>query len=185
MEDCEIVELYFARSEEAIQKTKQKYGAFCFHIANNILNSKEDAEECELDSYLRVWNAVPPKKPIPLKSYLAKIVRNLALQRYEYYSAKKRNTELEVAFCELEECIPDASNVEGQLNQQELSKAMNDFLLKIDRGQRILFVRRYWYTDSIKDIASRFGISESKVKSSLFRTRNRLRTYLKKEGFLL
>lgn len=184
MDDAQIIQLYFERSEDAIEKTKIKYGDFCFHIANNILKSKEDAEECENDAYLRVWNAIPPQRPNVLKSYLGKIVRNLALQRYEYYSAQKRNVELEIAFSELEECIVGLRSVEGQFDAGDLEKSVNCFLHTIDRETRIIFVRRYWYADSMKEIAARFGISESKVKSSLFRTRNKLRTYLQKGGFM-
>ncbi len=184
MDDSQLIQLYFERSEEAINKTKIKYGNFCFCIANTILKSKEDAEECESDAYLRVWNAIPPQKPSMLKSYLGKIVRNLALQRYEYYSAQKRNTELEIAFSELEECIVGLKGVEGQYDADDLGRSVNCFLHTIDRESRIIFVRRYWYTDSIKEIAVRFGISESKVKSSLFRTRNKLKVYLQKGGFM-
>ncbi|MDF2845683.1 MAG: polymerase sigma-70 factor, subfamily, partial [Herbinix sp.] len=106
MEDSQIIELYFKRSEAAIKETKAKYGRLCYHIAFNILNSKEDAEECENDTYLRTWNSIPPKEPDPLPAYLGKIVRNLALQKYEYYTAKKRNRNLELVYNELEECIP-------------------------------------------------------------------------------
>lgn len=184
MDDSQIIELYFERSEDAIKKTKIKYGNFCFRIAQNILKSKEDAEECENDAYLRAWNSISPRKPAVLKSYLGKIVRNLALQRYEYYSAKKRNAELEIAFSELEECVVGSRSVEGQYDAGDLGRAVSRFLHTIDREPRILFVRRYWFTDSVKEIAARFGISESKVKSSLFRTRNKLKVYLQKGGFL-
>jgi RNA polymerase sigma-70 factor (ECF subfamily) len=184
MDDAQIIQLYFERSEDAIEKTKIKYGDFCFHIANNILKSKEDAEECENDAYLKLWNAIPPQRPNVLKSYLGKIVRNLALRRYEYYSAQKRNVELEIAFSELEECIVGLKSVEGQFDVGDLEKSVNRFLHTIDREPRIIFVRRYWYADSMKEIAARFRISESKVKSSLFRTRNKLRIYLQKEGFM-
>lgn len=185
MDDSQIIQLYLKRSEDAIEETKIKYGNYCFRIADNILKSKEDAEECENHAYLRAWGSIPPQKPIVLKSYLGKIVRNLALQRYEYYSAKKRNAELEIAFSELEECVFDLVSVEGQCDAGDLGRAVNCFLHAIDREPRIIFVRRYWYTDSVKEISARFGISESKVKSSLFRTRNKLKVYLQKEGFII
>lgn len=183
MDDLQIIQLYFERSEDAIEKTRIEYGNFCFCVANNILKNKEDAEECENEAYWKAWNAIPPKKPDALKPYLGKIVRNLALQRYEYDSAQKRNTELEIAFSEMEECIAGLKSVEGQFDADDLGRSVNCFLHTIDRESRMIFVRRYWYADSIKQISARFGISESKVKSSLFRTRNKLKVYLRKGGF--
>lgn len=182
MDDCEIVKLYLERSEDAIAKTKSKYGKFCCRLAFNILKNREDSEECENEAYLKLWNAIPPQKPDALMPYLGKIIRRLSLQRYEYYTAKKRNAKLETAFCELEECIAEPRDIESQYSAEELSKAINYFLHGIDSESRKIFVRRYWYTDSIKQIAVRFEISQSKVKSSLFRTRNRLKSELMKEG---
>lgn len=185
MDDSQIIQLYLERSEDAIEKTKLKYGNFCFRIAHNILKNKEDAEECEIDAYLKVWSSIPPQKPSILKPYLGKIVRNLALQRYEYYSAQKRNSKLEIAFSEIEECVTGLRSIEGEYDAEDLGKAVSRFLHATDREPRIIFIRRYWYTDSVKEIAVRFGISESKVKSSLFRTRNKLKFYLQKEGFFI
>ena len=185
MEDSQIIKLYLERSESAIKETKTKYGKLCLHIAYNILRSTEDAEECENDTYLRAWNSIPPKEPNSLSAYLGKIVRNLALQKHEYYSAKKRNSDLDLAYNELEECIASPSDIESQYNEGELGRVIDTFLRKIDRESRIIFIRRYWHTDSIIQIASHFDISESKVKSSLFRTRKKLRIYLEKEGYIL
>lgn len=185
MEDCQIIELYLERSENAIKETKFKYGKFCFRIAHNILRNNEDAEECENDTYLKAWNSIPPNMPNLLLAYLGKIVRNLALQKYEYYSAKKRNKDLELAFNELEDCIAGTYDIENQYNEGQLGRTIDTFLRSIDREARIIFVLRYWNADSVKEIASRFDISESKVKSSLFRTRNKLKIYLVEEGYVL
>jgi RNA polymerase sigma-70 factor (ECF subfamily) len=185
MEDSQIIELYFKRSEAAIKETKAKYGRLCYHIAFNILNSKEDAEECENDTYLRTWNSIPPKEPHPLPAYLGKIVRNLALQKYEYYTAKKRNRNLELVYNELEECIPGGFDLDDHYSEGQLSELIDIFLRGIDKDSCIIFVLRYWHTNSIKVIATRFHMSESKVKSSLFRTRNKLKLYLEEEGYYL
>lgn len=185
MEDRELLALYLRRSEEAISGTKQKYGRLLFSIANRILNSREDAEECENETYLRAWNAIPPKRPEPFFPYLGKIARNLALHRYEYYGAEKRGTAAEELFWELEECIAAPESTESHFSAQELGRMISDFLRKTDREARVLFVRRYWYADSVKELAARFGFSESKVKSSLSRTRKRLRIYLEEEGYTL
>lgn len=183
MEDLQIIELYFARSENAIKETKSKYGKRFLRIAYNILRNAEDAEECENDTYLRAWNSIPPKEPVPLSAYLSKITRNLALQKYEYYSAKKRNKNMELIFDELEDCIPGSDDPESHYKEGELGKAIDAFLRGIDREDRTIFILRYWHSDSVKEIAKRFHFSESKVKSSLFRSRNKLRTYLVKEGY--
>jgi RNA polymerase sigma-70 factor (ECF subfamily) len=183
VEDQQIIELYLKRSENAIKETKIKYGRLFFRIAYNILRNHEDSEECENDTYLKAWSSIPPKEPNPLSAYLGKIARNLALQKYEYYSAKKRNTDLELAFNELEDCIPSNYDTESRYQEGELGRAIDAFLRSIDREARIIFVLRYWHADSVKAIASRFHISVSKVKSSLFRTRNRLKTYLMEEGY--
>lgn len=185
MEDSELLALYLQRSEEAIAKTGEKYGRLLFSIADRILKNREDAEECENETYLRAWNAIPPKEPDPFFPYLGKIARNLALQRYEYYTAQKRSAQLTEIFGELEECAADLESVESRFSAQELGRAISAFLRGADREARLLFVRRYWYADSVKELAARFGFSESKVKTSLFRTRNRLKLYLEKEGFSL
>ena len=179
MEDRQILELYFARRQEAISETKAKYGAFCLRIAGNILQSREDAEECENDVYLKAWNAIPPSAPDPLAPYLGKLARNLALNRYAYLHAQKRNPELTVVFEELEDC---AAGLEPR-EDGEIARAISRFLGGEQKEARVLFMRRYWYGDSIRDIAARFAFSESKVKSSLLRTRRKLKLYLEKEGF--
>ena len=183
MEDRQIVELYLKRCERAIQESRLKYGKLCNRIAFNILRCIEDAEECENDTYLKAWNSIPPKEPQPLSPYLCKIVRNLALHKYEYYNAGKRNKNLELAFSELEECLPSTSEIDSHFKEGEIGLAIDRFLRGIDQDARRIFLLRYWSAASVKEIASRFAVSESKVKSSLFRTRNKLKTYLKKEGY--
>jgi RNA polymerase sigma-70 factor (ECF subfamily) len=183
MEDRQIVELYLKRSEQAIQESKLKYGTLCNRIAFNILRCKEDAEECENDTYLKAWNSIPPKEPQPLSPYLCKIVRNLALHKYEYYNAGKRNKNLELAFSELEECLPGTNGIDSHYHEGVIVQAIDRFLRGIDGDSRKIFILRYWSAASVKEIASRFAVSESKVKSSLFRTRNKLKTYLKEEGY--
>lgn len=183
MEDEKIIDLYFKRSESALAETSIKYGSYCKAIANNILSSYEDSEECENDAYRVLWERIPPEKPSYFKGYLGKIVRNLALTRYEYNTAKKRNSKFHVVLSELEECIPSNTSIEEQVQEREISKEISTFLKSIDKEKRIIFVKRYWYSDSIEDIALHMGISESKVKSILFRIRKKLKIHLEREGY--
>lgn len=181
MDDSSIINLYINRSEQAILETKKKYGRYCRTIARNILSNHLDVEECESDTYLATWNTIPPQQPKELKVFLGRIIRNIALDKYSYNTAKKRNKEFEVILNELEECIPANSTVEMEYEEGEIAKLMNQFLYMLEEEKRNLFIRRYWYSDSIAEIASRFHMSQSKVKSSLFRIRNKLKTYLEKE----
>ncbi|MGN0504962.1 MAG: RNA polymerase sigma factor [Lachnospiraceae bacterium] len=185
MNDEQITALFFQRSETAIAQAQEKYGKLCFSVAKNILPDTRDAEECVNDACLRAWNAIPPEHPRSLGAYLARITRNLALDRYTYNSAAKRNTALTSAFEELEDSLPDLRNgVEDHMEQQEFRHFINHFLKAQTKENRIFFIRRYWYGESISDISSACGVSEEKVKSSLFRTRTRLRTAMKKEELL-
>ena len=186
MNDEQITELFFQRSELAIAQAQQKYGKLCVSVAKNILPDARDAEECVNDACLRAWNAIPPEHPRSLGAYLARITRNLAIDRYTYNSAAKRSTALTSAFEELEDSLPDLKHeVEDHLAQQEFRYFLNHFLKAQSKENRIFFIRRYWYGESISDISSACGVSEEKVKSSLFRTRNRLRTAMKKEGIAI
>ena len=186
MDDAVIIDLFWARSESAIIETDAKYGRYCSTIAMNILQSAEDARECVNDTYLNAWNAIPPDRPSILSSFLGKITRNLSLNRYKEQRRKKRGgDEVSLILDELEGCVPSFGGVEAETDSNAGIKAIDTFLLSLDAGARIIFVRRYWYADSILSIASRFQLSESKVKSMLFRTRNRLRIYLEKEGIQL
>ncbi|MFD2114600.1 RNA polymerase sigma factor [Paenibacillus yanchengensis] len=182
MEDQEIVHLYLQRSQQAILETKRKYGAYCRTIARNILSSARDMEECENDTYLAVWNAIPPTKPRKLSVFLGRIIRNIALDKHSYNTAKKRYREFEVILSELESCLASTDTVETAFEAGELANEINHFLYGIEEQARNLFIRRYWYSDSIANLSIRFNMSNSKVKSILFRTRNKLRAYLVKEG---
>lgn len=186
MEDTEIIELYWQRSEQAIQETDRKYGSYCKSIIHNILQNKEDTEECVDDTWLHTWNAIPTERPYEFRTWLGRIARNLAFDRYRRMTAKKRGgREMDVLMSELEDCIPSAQTVEKEWEDAELAKLINCFLEKQKKENRMIFIRRYYYSDSVKQIAKRFGISESKVKSSLFRIRNSLREYLEKEGIVI
>jgi RNA polymerase sigma-70 factor (ECF subfamily) len=186
MDDRQIIELYWARSEHAIAETDLKYGKMCSRIAYNILENSQDTEECVNDTYLKVWSVIPPTRPVKLPAFLAKITRNLALHRYEKYTADKRGGgEATIALDELAECIPDPNSVENQIDNRLLVDKLNEFLEGIQPDARRIFLRRYWEVCSIREIAEIYGISESKVKVSLFRTRGKLRSFLEQEGIAL
>ncbi|WP_405105432.1 sigma-70 family RNA polymerase sigma factor [Paenibacillus sp. FSL K6-1217] len=182
MEDQGIIQLYLQRSQQAIAETRSKYGAYCRAIARNIVASPSDMEECENDTYLAAWNAIPPNQPRRLKVFLGRITRNIALDKHRYNTAKKRSRQFEVILEELEDCLPAAETVETEHAAGETAQLINEFLYGLEEGTRNLFIRRYWYADSIEAIAGRFGMSSSKVKSSLFRTRNKLRVHLDQGG---
>ena len=184
MEDREIIELYFSRSEEAIEQTQRKYSKYCVSIAYNILNSYEDAKECENDAYSRVWDSVPPKRPNSLKAYIGRIVRNLSLDKYRANNAEKRGEgNISLVIDELHECLPSG---EGNIaDAVALRDALNAFLKSLPQESMRVFVRRYWYSSSIGEIAGEYSMSESKVKSLLFRTRKNLKSFLEKEGIVL
>lgn len=180
--DEEIIGCYFQRDERAIAATSQKYGRQCYAVSFNILRVQEDAEECVNESYLKVWNAIPPERPHDLKYYLLKIVRNVSLNRLDFLKSKKRSRELEISLSELEDVLPDES-IPPELGISELTELINEFLDRLSRDERIIFVRRYWHFDSISVISAEFGFGQSKVKTSLMRTREKLRKYLREEGF--
>ncbi|MFR3484780.1 MAG: RNA polymerase sigma factor [Clostridia bacterium] len=182
MDDEQILDLYWKRSESAITETAKKFGRYCWTIAWNILSDAADAEECENDVYLAAWNTIPPKRPAHLAIFLGRLTRNIALDKYDYKTAQKRNQKFEQILSELEDCLVSPHSVETQYEAGQTAETINRFLREQPYESRAVFLRRYWYSDSIRDIAKQFGISESKVKSMLFRTRNRLRQYLEKEG---
>ena len=181
MEDVRIVELFWERSETAIEETQRKYGRYCYHIAYNILFSNEDSEECVNDTYLRAWNAMPPHRPERLSAFLGKIVRNLALDRYDKRTAEKRSAGVELALDELEECIADTDEVWNE-DEQRLRTAINGFLAALPRRDRMIFIRRYWYVSPISQIATEFGAEEGNIKVILHRVRKKFREHLIKEG---
>lgn len=183
MDDKEIIALYFGRSEQAIRETAGKYGGLCANIAYNILGSREDAEESVNDTYFAVWNAIPPARPDSLRAFVCKIARNLALKRLEFNTAKKRmpDTGAVIPFAELEEMISDGSPPD--VSDEELGRLIEIFLKTQSADARCVFIRRYWYFDKVSDIAKRYSFGESKVKSLLSRTRNRLKKFLITEGY--
>lgn len=178
MDDVSIIQLYFERNERAISETAAKYGRTCSGVAFGILRNREDAEECVNDTYLNVWNSVPPRRPNNFRAFICKITRNLSLSRVKYYSAQKRSGDV-LPLEELEEYLAaPPPNVDGE----ELGRAMSDFLRTRSPQARNVFMRRYWFLESVEEIAERYSFSQSKVKSLLFRTREQLRKYLEKEG---
>ncbi len=186
MQDHEIIDLYWERNEQAISATAEKYKNYCHSIAYNILHNNEDAEECVNDTWLNAWKSIPPHRPERLSTFLGKITRNLSLDRYKKLQAEKRGSgQTELTLSELEDCIPDNSCVENSLNEQILTQVINEFLYSQPEQNRNIFIRRYWYLFSIKEISTYYGMSESKVTSLLFRMRNNLRTRLEKEGISL
>lgn len=182
MEDSKIIELFYARSEDAIKYLSIKYGKLCFKIANNILNNKLDAEEVVSDAYLGVWNTIPPQNPKLLISYLCRIVRNTAINKYHANTAIKRNSIYDVALEEIEDCLTSRVTVEDEFNAKVLTKHIEDFLSLLDDKSRIMFVRRYYFSDDISDIARFFKTSNHYVSVRLSRLRNKLKKYL--EGLL-
>ncbi len=183
MEDNQIVDLYWARSEKAISETSNKYGHYCYYIAYNILHSKEDSEECVNDTYLNAWNAMPDQRPNILSAFLGRITRNLSLQRWEKYTAQKRGAgQVPLVLDELQDCIPATDKTDHIVDDLMLADLLNRFLASLTAEKRIIFMRRYWYLCPVAEIASDFAISESKVKMSLLRSRNELKLLLTKEG---
>ena len=182
MEDQEIIGLLFQRSESAIFAIQQKFGGLCRNIISNILPDSRDVEECTSDTYLRVWNSIPPQRPLRLDSYVARIARNVALDRYDYNTASMRDTGLTLAYEELAMYLPSRGRETDAL---EFRSFINRFLRGLQKLHRMMFIRRYWYGESISQIASAFECSEEKVKSILFRVRNKLREAMIKEGIFL
>lgn len=181
IDDSRIIELYSERNEAAIKETELKYGRLCYTIAYNILGNAQDAEECVNDTLLSVWNKIPQTKPENFKAFVCRISRNTALNKLEYNTAEKRSLNAAVSLSELEEIIPD-NKFSSDAAEGEISRLISDFLSRQKPEIRRVFIRRYWFFDSVGDIAARFSFSESKVKSMLFHTRNKLKKFLLKEG---
>lgn len=182
MEDQAIITLFFDRSEQAISELSNKYGRLCCKIAGNILHNSLDTEECVNDTYLSVWNSVPPQQPNPLMTYVCSITRNLALKKYHASAAVKRNSYYDVALEELETCLSVPDTAETAFSAKELAELLNRFLGALDRENRVIFLRRYWYADSVSAIAIRLRMSENQVSVRLHRIRKKLKAYLRKEG---
>lgn len=184
MEDSRIVALYWQRNADAIKETDCKYGAYCFAIADNILHNKEDSEECVNDTWLSAWNAMPPHKPAKLRMFLAKITRNLSFNRFQVRSAKKRGGgEITLVLDELAECIAGESDVEREYESKELGQSIRKFVRELPDRDGNVFARRYFFTESVAQIARRYSLTENNVMVILSRTRKKLKTHLIKEGF--
>ena len=178
-----IIDLYFNRNEKAVDETAKKYGNYCFTISKNILKNESDAQECVNDTYLKAWNNIPPTKPLKLGTFLGRITRNLSLDRYKFNRTKKREgSEFELLLTELEECISGDLSVEAEVDANFVVQIINEWLLSQPTLNRKIFVRRYWHAEAIKDLVDKFEISESKVKSLLFRMRKNLKIHLQEEG---
>ncbi len=181
MEDIQIIKLFFSRNEQAIKETDIKYGAGLFRLSMRMLNNREDAKECRSDTYLNAWNTIPPNNPSILYAYLMKICRCISCNRINWNLAKKRHASVVELTAELENCIPD-ERAEQAFLQEEIGEVLNRFLRSLQKEKRIIFMRRYWYAQSIREIAEDFQLTEGKVKMSLSRTRTKLKEYLEKEG---
>ena len=184
MEDEEILDLYFARNEQAVVETDRKYGPYCFCLANSILNNEQDAEETVSDTYLKAWHAIPPKRPNVLKMFLAKITRNLAFSRWRGYAAHKRGGgEMELVWEELSGCIAAPGSVEDGLRGRELARAIRSFLNTLPAREQDIFLRRYFFVEESGAIAERYGMKPATVLRTLSRTREKLKKYLRQEGY--
>ena len=182
--DHEIVTLYHTRDERAIALTAQKYGDYCFTIANNILKSKEDSEECVNDTWLCTWNTIPPQKPNSLKYYLAKITRNLSISRWRERNTEKRGGgELTLALGEMEEFLADTREMENEADRIAFADCLNRFLRSLPARECHIFLRRYFHVETTGQIARRYGMKEANVLLILSRTRAKLRVHLEKEGY--
>ena len=179
--DIQIIRLYWDRNEQAIQETDIRYGSKLHYLAHKIVQDFQDAQECVNDTYLKAWDTIPPKRPEHFFAYIAKICRNFALGVLDFKSAAKRKGEVVALTQEMEACIPDPQH-ERKLEGEELGEALNRFLESLSVDNRVIFMRRYWYLDTIAEIAHRYGMSESKVKTQLHRTRAKLHSFLEKEG---
>lgn len=186
MEDSRIVELYWQRSADAITETHAKYGSYCYAIARNILSSAQDAEECVNDTWLGAWNAMPTHRPERLGPFVGKITRSLACNRYNALRAEKRGGgELPLVLEELGDCVPAAPSAAQAAEDRELERALDRFLHTLPERACNIFLRRYWFAEPVADIAARYGLNRNTVKTSLFRSREKLRKYLEKEGIVL
>lgn len=185
IDDEKIIELFFQRDQQAIWELDMKYGKICRNFSYNIVNSNRDAEECVNDAYLGAWNAIPPARPSPLLAYLIKIVRNVSLKSYWRKEAAKRSGRYTIALQEIEDCIADQKTVENEIEDRELVHIIEDFLDTLTPENRVIFVRRYWFSDSYEDIAELVGLSEKNVSVRLTRIRGKLRRHLMEREVLV
>lgn len=182
MEDAQIIGLYWARDEEAIPASDEKYGRQCRTLSRNILGSSEDAEECVNDTWHRAWDTMPPQRPQSLRAYFAAITRNLSLNRWHKLRAEKRGGGLEVLLSELEDCLPAADSVEDAVASHELARSIDRWLAGLARADRVAFLRRYWYGQQVAEVARQAGCSPNTMSKRLGRLREGLRRALEQEG---
>lgn len=185
MNDKRIIELFFERSEKAISELSSRYGGTVLRIAQNLLHNRQDAEECANDTYLSVWNAIPPQRPESLTAFVCKIARNTAINRLQYDHAQKRGGENEACFEELQECIPSGESAEARYEASFISELIDEFLDTLSKKNRMIFVRRYWYQDPIKDIAAETELTEGTVRTRLTRLRDKLKEFLESRGVIV
>lgn len=185
MEDLQIIELYFKRDEAAITETASKYGAFCHGIAFNVLSNHADAEECVNDTYLQAWNSIPPLRPDKFGSWLGRVIRNIAINLWNKNHRQKRYAGIEQVLNELEECIPGPQTVEHIMEEKELAKAIDMWLTSLPQDDRVLFMRRYWYGESVKQLAKKCGVTPGKLAKRMFKLRQSLKSTLEREGCFL
>lgn len=178
MEDEKIIEMFFMRSEQGIQELNTKYGKVCHKLSYNIVNSIQDAEECVNDAYLGAWNAIPPARPHPLLTYICKIVRNISLKNYYRKETAKRSGSYTIAMEEIEACIEDPNTIEIEIEARELARMIENFLETLTIENRVIFMRRYWFSDSCKDIAEFVGLTEKNISVRLTRIRQKMKDYL-------
>ena len=182
IEDEKIIDLFFERSEQGIRELDNKYGAVCRSLSYNIVNNRQDAEECVNDAYLGAWNAIPPARPNPLPAYIVKIVRNISLKTYWRKKAAKRGGQYQTALEEIEGCIADRKTVEEEIEARELTRMIEAFLDTLTLENRVIFMRRYWFADSCRDIAGVVGLSEKNISVRLTRIREKMKRYLTERG---
>ena len=185
MEDEKIIRLFYERSEQAISEINAKYGKICQRVSYNILNNRQDAEECVNDAYLGAWNAIPPANPNPLITYICKIVRNISLKNYYKKDAAKRRSNYTIAMEEIEACLADPNTIETETDTEDLAKILENFLDTLTVENRVIFVRRYWFSDGIKEIAEQVRLSENNVSVRLNRIRNKMKGYLREREVYL
>ena len=185
MNDEEIIELFFARSELAVKELDSKYGKVCLQLSNNVLKNRLDAEECVNDAYFGIWNAIPPQRPNPLLAFVCKIVRRYSIMRHRSNTAMKRDSTYDLALNEIEPCLVDPVTVEEAVEAKTLAHIIENFLDTLSVENRVIFLRRYWFSDTYSDIAQRIGITEKNVSVHLTRTRKQLREYLLERGVVV
>lgn len=185
MLDEEIIELFFARSEDSIKELEVKFGKICLQTSYNILGNHSDAEECVNDSYLGIWNAIPPARPEPLLTYLLKIVRNISLNRYHKNQAQKRNSTYDIVITEVEDFLGSKDTIESAMEAKELTEVIESFLDELSQENRVIFVRRYWFFDTYEQIARRVGMTQKNVSVRLTRMRKQMREYLTEREIVL